>query len=197
MPDIPAWTHYFSLYGYLAIFLLSVIEGPLVTVFAALLAARGFFNVYAVFATVVVGDLAGDTLSYAIGRWFIARLPWRFGIRNPAFRHRISSLRAELTRQPGHYLLLGKLTHAIGFAVLLAAGATRIRYTVFVLFNMLGTVPKSGLLVLIGYFFGCFYAELGAGYRTLSLLALALGIMAALYLGRRIWTLDPPHGKPE
>ena len=197
MPDTLAWSHYFSLYGYLAIFLLSVIEGPLVTVFAALLAARGIFNIYAVFATVVAGDITGDTLSYTMGRWFIARLPWRFGKRNQVFRRRISSLRTELTRRPGHYLLLGKLTHAVGFAVLLAAGAARVRYTIFVFFNLLGTLPKSCVLLLAGYFFGSFYQQLNTRFQAISLVALAIGILMILYLIRRICSVDPRNGSWE
>lgn len=197
MLDFHAWTHYISLYGYLAIFLLSVIEGPLVTVFAALLAARGYFNVYAVFATVVAGDLAGDVLIYSLGRWLIRRLPWHSGLHFHAFRHRLQLLQSDIRKRAGHYLLIGKLTHAIGFAVLLAAGVARIRFTIYILFNLLGTLPKSLALVLLGYFFGYYYQDFSERYQSISLIALVLGILLAMYMSRRIWFLDSLLDKPD
>ncbi|MGA9855571.1 MAG: VTT domain-containing protein [Gammaproteobacteria bacterium] len=187
MLDFHAWPHYISLYGYLAVFLLSIIEGPLVTVFAAFLAAQGILNVFAVSATVVAGDLVGDMLIYGVGRWLLGRLPWRLSIRSRAFRNRIRLLCIDITQRAGHFLLIGKLTHAVGFAVLLAAGAARIRLSVFVLYNILGTLPKSCVLVVIGYFFGRFYQDLGAQYQTISLVALGLGMLMMMYLMHRLW----------
>ena len=81
----------------------------------------------------------------------------------------------------------GKLTHAVGFAVLLAAGAARIRISVFVFYNLLGTLPKSCLLVVIGYFFGRFYLDLSAQYRTISLVALVFGMLMTVYLMHQLW----------
>ncbi|HVC29358.1 MAG TPA: VTT domain-containing protein [Gammaproteobacteria bacterium] len=186
MLDFHAWPHYISLYGYLAVFLLSIVEGPLVTVFAAFLAAQGILDVFAVSATVITGDLVGDVLIYSVGRWFLGRLPWRLSIRSQAFRKRVGLLYADITQRAGHFLLIGKLTHAVGFAVLLAAGAARIRFSVFVLYNILGTLPKSCLLVVIGYFFGRFYQDLSAEYQTISLVALGLGMLMMVYLMHRL-----------
>ncbi len=157
------------------------------TVFAAFLAAQGILDVFAVAATVIAGDLAGDVLIYGVGRWLLGRLPWRLSIRSQASRNRIKLLCTDITRRAGHFLLIGKLTHAVGFAVLLAAGAARIRISVFVFYNLLGTLPKSCLLVVIGYFFGRFYLDLSAQYRTISLVALVFGMLMTVYLMHQLW----------
>jgi membrane protein DedA with SNARE-associated domain len=187
MIDFHDWPHYIFLYGYLAVFLLSILEGPLVTVFAGFLAAQGILDLFAVFATVVAGDLVGDVLTYGVGRWFAARLSWRLGERSRAFRHRIRSLRAGLRKRAGRVLLFGKLTHSLGFAVLLAAGAARIRLGVFVLYNLLGTLPKSSFFIIIGYFFGRFYKNFSEQFQALGLAALALGAVTMLYVMQRLW----------
>jgi len=188
MFDFHTWPHYISLYGYVAVFALSVIEGPLVTVFAAFLAAQGVLNVFVVYITVISGDLTGDVLTYGIGWWFAGRLHGRFGLRNRAFRHCIRSLRTDIHARAGRVLLLGKLTHSLGFAVLLAAGAARIRPGIFVFYNFLGTLLKSSVFIAIGYLFGRFYESFSTQFRIAGLLGLGLGMLVLVYLMHRLWT---------
>ncbi len=190
MLNFHTWPYYISVYGYLAVFLLSIVEGPLMTVFAAFLAAQGMLNVFAVYVTVVAGDLVGDVLTYGIGRWFVGRLPWRWGIRSRAFRQRIETLRTHIHARTIHILLFGKLTHSVGFAVLLAAGAARVRLGAFILYNFLGTLLKSFVFIVIGYFFGCLYKDFSVQLQTVSLVGLGLVILMMMYLMRRLWGSD-------
>ncbi len=190
MLDFHIWPHYISVYGYLAVFLLSIVEGPLVTVFAAFLAAQGMLNVFAVYVAVVAGDLVGDVLTYGIGRWFVGRLPWRFGIRSRAVRQHIETLRTHIHARTIHILLFGKLTHSVGFAVLLAAGAARVRLGAFILYNFLGTLLKSFVFIIIGYFFGRFYKDFSVQFQTGSLIGLGLVMLMMMYLMRRLCVSD-------
>lgn len=152
-----AWPHYIAHHGYLAVFLLSLVEGPVVTILAAFLASQGVLDLKAVYATVVLGDLIGDLIYYAVGRWLIGSLPWHMGARGRALSRRIDVLRSHIRARAGRVLLFGKLTQSAGFAVLLAAGVARVRPATFLFYNVLGTLPKSALFVVLGYFFGHFY----------------------------------------
>ena len=213
--------HYLAIYGYAALLPLAIIEGPAVTVFAAFLAAQGVFDVVGVYAIVVLGDLIGDVLHYAVGRWAAARWAakpraakpmaadlaaggWGAAVRRAigrwatqpksgranrwmaSVRQRVEVLAPRIRTRAGAMLLFGKLTHSAGFAVLLAAGAAHVKLRRFMAFNLLGTLPKSLVLVLLGYWFGKLYGSLQGDLRIAGVLAFLLAgsglLLAARYM---------------
>jgi membrane protein DedA with SNARE-associated domain len=196
--------HYLAVYGYAALLPLAVVEGPAVTVFAAFLAAEGVFSLVAVYAVVVLGDLLGDMLYYAVGRWMIGR--WtrarpmgrplmgrptdrdlgRGGRWAARLRQRIDVLAPRIRTRAGAMLLFGKLTHSAGFAVLLAAGAAHVPIRRFLAYNLLGTLAKSLVLVLLGYWFGKLYASLQGDLQIAGMVGFVLVASALLLLVRRV-----------
>jgi membrane protein DedA with SNARE-associated domain len=185
--------HYLAAYGYVALLPLSIIEGPLVTIFAAFLASRGILNVAVVYVIVVVGDLIGDVLHYAVGRWTLQWLTARHRRWSERLRHRIAALRAPIQAHAGRMLLFGKLTHSAGFAVLLAAGAARVPMPRFLGYNLLGTLPKSLVLVLVGYCFGRLSATMETNLQIAGVAAFVLAAMGLVLLARRLVdNADPP-----
>jgi len=195
--------HYLAVYGYAALLPLAVIEGPAVTVFAAFLAAEGMFSLAAVYAIVVLGDLIGDVLYYAVGRWMIGgwtrgramdRPGGRDGDRRrqhgahwvARLRRRVGALAPRIRTRAGAMLLFGKLTHSAGFAVLLAAGVAHVPMRRFLAFNLLGTLPKSLVLVLVGYWFGKLYASLQGDLQIAGMVGFVLVGSALLLLARRV-----------
>jgi len=213
--------HYLAIYGYAALLPLAIIEGPAVTVFAAFLAAQGVFDVVGVYAIVVLGDLVGDVLHYAVGRWAAARWAAKPRAAKPmaadlaaggwgaagrraigrwatqpksgradrwmaSVRQRVEVLAPRIRTRAGAMLLFGKLTHSAGFAVLLAAGAAHVKLRRFMAFNLLGTLPKSLVLVLLGYWFGKLYGSLQGDLRIAGVLAFLLAgsglLLAARYM---------------
>ena len=213
--------HYLAIYGYAALLPLAIIEGPAVTVFAAFLAAQGVFDVVGVYAIVVLGDLVGDVLHYAVGRWAAARWAAKPRAAKPmvadlvasgwgaagrratgrwptqpksgrtsrwmaSVRQRVEVLAPRIRTRAGAMLLFGKWTHSAGFAVLLAAGAAHVKLRRFMAFNLLGTLPKSLVLVLLGYWFGKLYGSLQGDLRIAGVLAFLLAgsglLLAARYM---------------
>ncbi|HEX5418736.1 MAG TPA: DedA family protein [Gammaproteobacteria bacterium] len=179
-----AWPLYISHYGYAAIFLLSLVEGPLVTLFAGFLASQGLLAVLAVYLIVVLGDLTGDMAYYAAGRWVLRRLPWRFARKGTKLERYAETLRTHIRSRPGRVLLFGKFTHSIGLAVQLSAGASRLPLNKFIAYNLFGTLPKSAALVVGGYFFGRFYQSFQGEGRWVVLLGFTAVAFAILYLMR-------------
>lgn len=171
-------------YGYLVLFPIMVVEGPIITIIAGFLASLGYMNFTLVYIVVVVGDLTGDALYYAVGRFgrmsFIDRWGHWIGITS----QRVEKIERHFADHAGKTLILGKLSHAIGGIILVAAGVARIRFWRYLWFNFLATLPKSMLLLLIGYYFGQAYAMINK-YLDLSVfIALGLGIMyIGLYYG--------------
>lgn len=166
--------------GLAVLFVLAVIEGPVATVVAGALAAAGLFDPLAVLAVALAGDLAGDVLLYALGR-FCPRLARRmFPGRMPA---QPAGLEAVFARRGGWLLLIGKLTHVAGFAVILTAGFARMAMGRFLLFSLAGSLPKVAALAALGWVFGL---SLGAGDLGL-ILAGVVAAMGIAVLGLTMW----------
>lgn len=143
-----------SAHGLWLLFVLTVIEGPVVTLIGAAMAGRGLLDPVAVFGVALAGDLAGDAVLYAIGR-LSPRLTQRLGgPRADAARARISGLGAMMQAHGWQVIALGKLTHVAGFAVILAAGAARLPFRLFLLVSAAATLPKVGALMLAGWIAG-------------------------------------------
>jgi len=193
--------HALALYGYAALLPLTVIEGPAITVFAAFLAAQGLFDPVGVYLIAVLGDLIGDLLYYAAGRWLLQRLglPQRLaderrGRWAARLRQRVTALAPQIRTRAGAMLLFGKLTHSAGFVVLLAAGAAHVTLRRFLAFNLLGALPKVLVLVLVGYWFGRIYAAWQGDLRIAGLVGFVLAGSALLLAARRVLTATDQRG---
>jgi membrane protein DedA with SNARE-associated domain len=185
-----ALQHAVAVYGYVALLPLAVIEGPAVTVFAAFLAAQGLLDVGVVYAVVVLGDLLGDVLYYVAGRFLLQRLVTWHRAWATRLRHRVGVLAQRVRARAGAMLLFGKLTHSAGFAVLLAAGAAHVPIRRFLAYNFLGTLPKSLLFVVIGYWFGRLYLAVQGDLRIAGVIGFLLASGVLALAAKRLLTLD-------
>ncbi|PJE76129.1 hypothetical protein COV04_01200 [Candidatus Uhrbacteria bacterium CG10_big_fil_rev_8_21_14_0_10_48_11] len=163
-------------YPYLVLFPAVVIEGPIVTVLAGFAVSLGYLNFLLAYTLVVVGDLVGDSLYYALGRWGRDSSLHRWGRLVGVTPERVERLDQHFEAHTGKTLLAGKFMHAIGGAILVAAGAARVRFLTFIWYNLLGTLPKSFLLLLVGYYFGKAYATID---RYLNYTGIAIIILVA------------------
>lgn len=140
-------------YRYLLLFPLIVIEGPVTVITAGILSSLGFLNVFIVYVVAVLGDLVGDALYYAVGR-FGRRWLDRWGRFIGFSKERLEKMETHFQDHGGKTLIAGKLSHAVGGIVLVSAGIARIPFKKFIFFNFWATLPKSLILLLIGYYFG-------------------------------------------
>lgn len=172
---------YYSLIGYqyLVLFSLVAIEGPIISVAAGFLVAQGLMNIYLAFFIIIIADLIGDALYYALGRWGA-----NFGMK--IFRisqERLTQLEKYFISHGGKTLLWGKLAHGIGTSFLFAAGAAKMPFRKFLYFNFIATIPKSIILLFIGYLFGQSFARIGKYFDYYAVFTLSLGIiLITIYL---------------
>ncbi len=186
--------HTIALYGYAALLPLAVVEGPAVTVFAAFLAAQGLLDVAVVYVIAVIGDLLGDVLYYAAGRWLLQRLTDRRSAWAARLRARVSALAPRIRARAGAMLLFGKLTHSAGFAVLIAAGASHVPMRPFLGYNVLGSLLKSLVLVAVGYWFGRLYGSLQGDLQIAAVIGFVLTATALILVARRMLTVPDETG---
>ncbi|EPX82580.1 DedA family protein [Salipiger mucosus] len=159
---------------------IALIEGPIVTVIAAWLASRGLMDLWSVTLVVILADLLGDVVLYALGRWGINRLPPRWRLRLGLNRARLTALGSHFGTKGGRTLVIGKLTHSAGAAVLVAAGLARMPLLRFIGINLVATVPKSLLFVGLGYAFGSAYSQIDSWIARVSLVLLAVLVLGGL-----------------
>lgn len=169
-------------HGLLLLAPLSVLEGPIVTVIAGYLVSLSLLNGMAAFVVVVVGDLVGDAAMYGAGRFGTGWLSRRWRDRLGLKEERIERLAGHFRDFGGRTLIFGKLTHSAGAVILVAAGAARMPFAVFLWYNLLGTLPKSLLFLLIGYGFGSAYASIDNWIFRGSLVLLGVAVV-----GGGIW----------
>jgi membrane protein DedA with SNARE-associated domain len=147
-------------YGYWVMLPLMIIEGPIVTVIAAMLASLGAFNVYLVLFFSILGDLVGDVLLYSLG--------YRFGM---GFVRRVGKyigITEKLVLQMGEYfekyggktIFAVKSTTGLCWATFTAAGIAKMDFRKFVKNSFYGGVVWSGFLVAMGYFYGYLWREI-------------------------------------
>lgn len=164
---------------------LSVLEGPIVTVIAGYLASLGLLPAGGALAVVILGDLVGDALLYLAGRKGIKRMPQRWRDRLGLNAARIEALSDHFGARGGRTLVIGKLTHSAGAAILVAAGAARMPVAAFLGWNLVATLPKSAAFLALGYGFGAAYAQIDAWIVRVSFVLLVLLVAAGAFWWRR------------
>lgn len=133
---------------------LAVLEGPVVAVIAGYLVSLNLLALRMVILCLVLADVAGDLAVYALGRFGRRAIPFgalsRLGMTRLRVARMVRGFRARGTR----FLVIGKLTHAAGFAVMLAAGIVRMNPARFLAISLLTSLPKVVVLVALGHVFG-------------------------------------------
>lgn len=172
-------------YGYWVILPLMIIEGPIATIIAAMLSSMGALNVFVVFIFSILGDIIGDVLLYLAGRiWgmtFVRRIGKYIGITE----NLVLKMEKYFKSHGGKTIFLVKSTTGLCWATFTAAGIVKMKFARFLQYSFLGGIVWSGFLVLIGYFYGYMWKEIGeyikwAGWIILGL-AIASFIVINLY----------------
>jgi membrane-associated protein len=163
---------------------LAVVEGPIVSIVAGFLSARGYFDWYLALFLLVCGDLIGDLAYYVAGRTSarpLGVLGRCLGLRSAPS----PDLQSKLASNATTMLFIGKWTHSLGFAVLIGSGMLRLPLPRFMLINLVATLPKSAVLFGVG-FFGSRYIPLFEDHTLLTTILLCVaGGSAILVVVRR------------
>ena len=167
-------------YKFFALFPLTVAEGPVITVIAGFFSSLNYLNFWLAYAIIIAGDLAGDTLHYLIGRLGGERFIARWGRYIGVGQEQVLSLEKQFDKRGGQLLFIGKMSHGIGGAFLVAAGIIKMPFDKFIFSNMLATLLKSLLLLLLGFYFGHALSTINTYLERISLIALGAAILAAL-----------------
>lgn len=140
--------------SYFILFILMIIEGPIVTSAAAFLASLGFFNIFIIFILSIFGDLIGDCLHYSIGRYGGHKLINKYYKKFNISKKDINKTKRGLHKHFGKTMFIIKFTPIFTTPGLIIMGSLKSSLKKFVVWSLLVTLPKTLFFVLMGYYFG-------------------------------------------
>lgn len=173
-------------YGYVALFLGSVLEGESVLIAAGFLARGGYLDLPLVMLIALTGTYLADLSIYFLGRAKGRRVIARFPIAR-AYYPKVKKLFARY----GIWAIFAT-RYLYGFRLAAAAtlGITRMRRSTYLPFNLLSCVIWSVLMGGLGYVFGASLEALIGQIRQYEkhvvLLIVILG--SGIWLVRRLWS---------
>jgi membrane protein DedA with SNARE-associated domain len=154
-----------------------VIPGESLMLAAGFFAQQRLLELDAVIAVGILGAIVGDNIGYQLGchlgREWLLRHGARFGLRPT----RLAKAEAFFARHGAKAVFFGRF---VGFAralVPFVAGASRMRYRQFLVYNAIGAVLWTLGCVLLGYFLG---ASWRVAERWISRTGLILGGLFAV-----------------
>jgi len=164
-----------------AIFVGFVVPGETAAVLGGVTASLHHSNLPAMFATVVLAAIIGDSVGYEVGRKFGPTL-----LRAPILAKHMSRLDAArefLARRGGAAVFLGRFTAFFRAVIPALCGLSGMRYGKFLRWNAIGGFCWGIAFVLVGYLAGHSYAKVE---KTLGR-SFALVVLALVVVGLIVW----------
>jgi membrane protein DedA with SNARE-associated domain len=189
---------FFMKYGYVVLFFGVALEnaglllpGELFLFAAGFLASTGSFRLPLVIALGAAGAVAGDTLSYLLGRLGGKRLPRLYCKLTLGSADCVEKTHAYFTRRGGITVAFARFVIGVRAFAAPMAGSTGMAYPRFLGYDALGAFLWAALGAGLGYLFGSRWDQLQASYRwyyglvLLTVLLAGLGYVVMKALRRR------------
>jgi undecaprenyl-diphosphatase len=151
-------------WGYLVIFIVVALEcqallglvmpGESLVLVGGFLAGRGLFNPGLLILVISLAAIVGDSIGYELGRhlgqgWLLKHGA-RFGLRQ---KH-LDRIDSVFARHGGKAVFASHFLHLLRALTPFVAGARRMRYPAFLLFNAVGCIVWATVFVSLGYLVG-------------------------------------------
>ena len=195
--------HLIQVAGYPLLFLIVMSEssgvpvpGETALITAAVLASKGKLRIELVVPLAAAAAIVGDNIGYLIGReggrWLLTR-PGRF------YRQRLRVLDTGepfFERHGPKAVFFGRFLLGLRVWASWLAGATRMHWRSFVLWNALGGICWASAVGLLAYYLGHSAGNFVETFGLFGLAAALLAIASALFLHRRHRrrNRETPHG---
>jgi len=174
--------NFLSHWGYWIILPLMIIEGPVVTILSAMLAAAGIFNVGVVFVLSIFGDVVGDVILYWAGNIGGMKFVDNIGKYMGITRSLVLKMEKYFEHHGGKTIFAVKSTTGLCWATFVAAGIAKMNFGKFVKYSILGGIVWSGFLVAMGYFYGYMWQEIKKYIEWAGWLIMGLAIITFVFI---------------
>ncbi len=144
-------------HGYPLLFIVMLIEGPVVTAAGAFVAALHYFNVWIVLLLSILANLIPDLVYYAIGYWGRENFLNKYGHYVGITKGRIATVEKLAKRHSGKSLFAIKMIPLLATPGLIIVGATKMDIKKYAFWSAAITIPTSLIYLILGYYFGTAY----------------------------------------
>ena len=173
--------------GYTVMFILMLIEGPVVTAAGGFAAALSYFHLWIVFGLSILANLIPDVVYYAMGYWGRHRFIDHYGHYFGLTKKRVATAEKLANRHTAKSLIAIKMIPFLATPGLIVVGASKMDLRKYIFWSIVITVPSSLIYLLIGYYFGAAYSTidhyLHLGYYLIGVTIIIL--LVVIYFQRK------------
>ncbi len=153
--------HYMLVYGYWAVFFGVMLEnagipvpGETILLIAGYFAATGEFHIALVMLIAATGAVIGDNIGFAIGHHYGRGILLRFGRFLFLTPKRVKHMEDYFRNHGNKTILVARFITGLRVFAALLAGASKMPWRVFFMYNVAGAVLWSVVITTLGYLFG-------------------------------------------
>ena len=147
-------------HGYPLLFIVMLIEGPVITAAGAFAAALHYMNIWIVLLLSIFANLIPDLVYYAIGYWGRGAFINKYGHYLGITPERIATTEKLATQHSGKYLFVIKMVPLLATPGLIIVGASRMDIKKYAFWSLIITIPTSLFYLIVGYYFGAAYSTI-------------------------------------
>jgi membrane protein DedA with SNARE-associated domain len=170
-------------FGYLAVFIGTLLEGETVMLMAGFAAHQGYLELPLVIVAAFAGGLLGDQCLFALGRWRGPQLLARF----PRLQAPAAQASRLLERHEAPIVFGIRFMYGLRTAGPVAIGMSAVPVARFVLLNSLGAAVWATLFSVVGYLFGQQAERLFGSVRNYEKHALVAVAVVGCLVGLAHW----------
>ncbi|MCL5775236.1 MAG: VTT domain-containing protein, partial [Patescibacteria group bacterium] len=143
---------FFNFSKYAIVFILCIVEGPVVMITSGFLYRLGQFELAPLYFSLMAGDFVADIGWYGVGRYGAKPILHKFGKFLNITPEIIEKIEKRFKTYQNKILFISKITMGFGFALatLIVAGMLRVEFKKYVLLNLFGGFVWTAFLLLLG-----------------------------------------------
>lgn len=182
---------YMLIYGYWAVFFGVMLEnaglpvpGETILLVAGYFSATGEFNIWLVMLIAASGAVIGDNIGFAVGhhfgRGFILRVGKYLWLTPKRFEHMENYFKSHGNKT----ILIARFITGLRVFAALLAGASHMKWRIFLIYNMVGAIIWAVVITALGHFFGHSLPVLIEWVGRSGTILLGVGVVAAFIIWR-------------
>ncbi len=153
---INLWDAYVADWGYLILFLWSILEGELGLIFAGLAAHTGHLNVALAVFVAGLGGFVGDQIYFYIGRFNKSHIQKRF--KNQ--RRKLALAHLLLQKYGWPIIFIQRYMYGMRTIIPISIGLTRYSALKFAIINLISAWVWAAITIILTYIFGEYILQL-------------------------------------
>lgn len=180
--DFGAWS-YAILFGIVfvetGVVIFPFLPGDSLLFASGALAAIGAFDMWILIPVFLAAAILGDTVNYEIGKKVGTSIPPKSFLGRVVNQERMDAAQRFFNKHGGKTIVIARFMPFIRTFIPFIAGASRMHYRYFIMYNIIGAVLWVFSCTLLGYFFGNI-PIIKENFSTVLILIIVISVLPAI-----------------